>query len=87
MHFMTMVIMAFTIEFRFIQDEIKKIKSPDKHHDPKGLMSKYYKLYRGKSFEPMIHLDSLLVKFTRVNNLRRSNSFARFYLKLTGNIL
>lgn len=67
-----------------MKDEIKKVKTPDIHHDPKGLMSKYFKIYKGQSFEPMIHLDTLLVKFTDVKNLRRSSSFKRFYLKLTG---
>lgn len=68
-----------------MKNEITRVKTPDTHHDPKGLLSKYFKLYRGaRSFEPMIHTKPLLKNFTNVRNLRRSESFKRFYFKLVG---
>jgi len=71
-----------------IKDEIRKIKIPDNHHDPKGLLTKYFKQYRGvKSFDPMIHTHQLLRHYKDVRKMRRSESFKRFYLKLTGNQL
>jgi hypothetical protein len=78
----------FFITKNNLKDEITRVKNPDTHHDPKGLLSKYFKTYRGtRTFEPMIHTEPMLKKFTDVRNLRRSVSFKRFYFKLTGNVL
>lgn len=75
----------FFITKNSMKDEIKKVRTPDTHHDPKGLLTKYFKMYRGvRSFEPMIYTEPLLKNYTNVRNLRRSESFKRFYFKLTG---
>lgn len=79
---------SFFIIKNSMKDEIKRVAKPDIHRDPKGLLSDYFRKYRGlKSFEPITHTGPLLVKFTDVRNLRKSESFKRFYLKLTGNNL
>ncbi|MCG3167246.1 MAG: hypothetical protein POELPBGB_03033 [Bacteroidia bacterium] len=78
----------FFITKNSMKDEITRVRTPDTHHDPKGLLTKYFKMYRGvRSFEPMIHTELLLKKYNNVRNLRRSESFKRFYLKLTGTAL
>lgn len=79
---------SFFITKNDMKDEITQVKYPDKHHDPKGLLNKYFNTYRRvRSFEPMIHTELLLAKMTDVHNLRRSKSFQRFYFKLTGSLL
>jgi hypothetical protein len=78
---------AFFITKRSMKNQITRIKSPDTHHDPKGLLNKHFRNYRGVRFEPMIHTTQILTKMTEIRNLRRSLSLKRFYLKLTGNEL
>jgi len=75
----------YFITKKSMKDEIVKIRYPDTHHDPKGLLDKYFTLYRGhRSFQPMIHTEPLLKHYSEVRNFRRSKSFKRFYYKLTG---
>ena len=75
----------FFITKNSMKDEIRRVRTPDTHRDPKGILSKYFRMYRGvRTFDPMTHTPQLLTKFTNVRNLRRSESFQRFYFKLTG---
>ncbi len=79
---------AFFITKNNMKDEITRVQKPDRHRDPKGLLSKHFRTYRGaKTFQPMIDTVPLLKHYTDVRNLRRSESFKRFYLKLTGTTL
>lgn len=77
----------FFITNNSMKDEIKRVARPDKHHDPKGVLSDYFKMYRGVKFQPIIHTDHILGKMRDVRNLRRSESFKRFYFKVTGSSL
>lgn len=65
-------------------ENIKDEKNPDKIRDPKGKLTGYFKKHKGSTYEGTIHAEQIIKGIENFKKLRRSETFSRFHLKLTG---
>jgi hypothetical protein len=69
-------------------DEITDNKNPDKAKDPKGILTGYFKRFKGGiKYDGNTHAEQIAKQLPDFKRIRRSETFRRFYLKLTGNSL
>ena len=67
--------------------EIKNEKKPDKIKDPKGRLIGYFKRYKGSQYEDRIHAEQIVRGLEDWQKIKKSETFGRFYQKLSGNQL
>jgi hypothetical protein len=68
------------------QHEVKlgKIRQPDREKNPKGRLRKLFKAKRGFDYSDMEFAQRIIQNVQRPRDLKGSESFKRFYNKLTG---
>jgi hypothetical protein len=64
--------------------EIKDNKNPDKAIDPKGILTGYFKLFKGRKYEGTIDAEPIIKQLPDFQRIRKSEIFLRFYQKLAG---
>lgn len=66
---------------------IHNITKPDKVKDPKGKLIGYFKEHRHIKYEGTIHAEQIIKGIENFQKLKKSETFCRFYEKLSGSIL
>ena len=66
-------------------DKIKNEKNPDNVRDPKGKLTGYFKEHRHIQFDGTIHAEQIIKGIQNFQKLKKSDTFRRFHLKLSGN--
>lgn len=66
--------------------KIKNETSPDSIKDPKGKLTGYFRTYKGKTnlYNGNIHAEQIIKKLEDFQKIRKSETFSRFYEKLSG---
>lgn len=63
---------------------ITNIHYPDREHNPKRKLRQFFNQHGGTDYNDFDHALRIIKHVQRPKDLRRSDSFKRFYLKLTG---
>ncbi|HBX51255.1 MAG: hypothetical protein A2275_17845 [Bacteroidetes bacterium RIFOXYA12_FULL_35_11] len=64
--------------------KISKIQNPDREPNPKGKLRKIFKEKRGLDYSDLDYALKIIQNVQRPKDLKKSESFKRFYYKLTG---
>jgi len=64
--------------------KLDTIHHPDRVMKPKGQLKRMFKEHKGFEYNDLDHAHKIIQKVDKVRNLRRSESFKRFYYKLKG---
>jgi hypothetical protein len=68
--------------------KIDNITKPDKVKDPKGKLMSYFKQHRGGvKYDGTIHAEQIIKGLKDFQKIKKSETFARFHLKLVNSIL
>ena len=63
---------------------LNAVRYPDRDANPKGRLKRIFLEHRRYEYNDLDHAYRIIQNVDNVRNLRRSRTFSRFYLKLTG---
>lgn len=63
---------------------LNAIRHPDRDKNPKGRLKRLFLVHKRFEYNDLDHAYKIIKEVDPVRNLRRSESFKRFFLKLTG---